>query len=76
MQAADGLAGTPLERVRRLARKSAGEVQRSVATLQKRIKKRRLGWLWPTLAALLIALLVGSQWRHTAYWHKQLNTRM
>lgn len=43
---------------------------------QKRIGKRRLGWIWPTLAALLLALLVGSQWRHTAYWQRQLNSRM
>lgn len=80
-------AQTHLERAKRLARKSANglqnsarksasELHKSVTQFQKEVRRRKLGWIWPTLAALLLALLIGSQWRHTAYWQRQLNLRM
>lgn len=67
---------TPLERATRVARKSAAELQKSIAEFNKEVRRRRLGWVWWLLAAALLALLVGTQWKHAGYWQKQASTQM
>ena len=78
---------TPLDKARRLARKSASglhrsagklqeELHRSATKFQKELQQRKLTWLFPALAALLLAVLVASQWRHSAYWQRQMSAQV
>lgn len=65
---------TPLDQIKRFARNGAVRARKSLGKLEKEFKKRKFPW-W-ILPLLLAALLLGSQWRHTLYWHRHLNDQM
>lgn len=67
---------TALEKAKRVARKSATELQKSLAEFQKEVQRRKLTWVWPALAGLLLALLLASQWRHSVHWQRQMTAQM